>query len=64
LRDKSDGVVVELPKKGSVMKGLCSVKQQKIDVESGTCRLSRAALHNKKILGGGRVGPAAARLLK
>jgi hypothetical protein len=46
------------------MKELSSVKQQKIDVESETCRSSRIAAHNKKILGEARLGPAAGRLLK
>jgi hypothetical protein len=54
----------EITEKRSLMKELCSVKRQKIDVESGTCRASGAALHNKKILGEARLSPAAGRLLK
>jgi len=46
------------------MKELPSVKQEKIDVESETCESGRAAMHNKKILGDARLGPAARRLLK
>jgi len=46
------------------MKELYRVKPRKIDVESGTCQWRRAAMHNKKILGAPRLGPAAGRLVK